>query len=93
MSQITAMRLMRDKYNIPLSELSKAANVSTQYLSDLELGKYEDRYNYKKCGEPLMQKAFEIIATNRAEQARRLLDDLDGYRHRLLEFTEGHDEL
>ena len=87
------MRLIRLKYGIPARELAEAAGVSPQYITGLELGDYTGRYNYRRRGEPMIQKAFERAAANRAEQARRLSEDIARHRGRLLDFMEGDYEL
>jgi len=93
MTTITRMRFLRNKYNIPMRELAQAAGVSQQYMSDLELGKYQDRYDYRKGGGPLVQRAFEGVAETRLEQARRLSGDIEGSRGRLLDYMEDGYEL
>ena len=93
MSKSTVMRRIRLKYGIPARELAEFAGLSQQFVSDLELGKYIDRYDYAKSGGPVMQKAFEGAAADRAEQARRLGGDIAKYRGRLLDFMEDTDEL
>jgi len=93
MTQATVARLLRDKYNIPVSELAKAAGVSQQYISGLELGKYQELFDYKKSCGPLMQKAFEGVAASRSEQVRLLTEDIARNSRRLLDFMEENDEL
>ena len=93
MSKSTYMRRLRHKYAISARELAEIAGVSQQFVSDLELGKYAERYDCTQRGEPLMQKAFECAAANRAEQARQLAGDISMYRHCLLELSEDNDEL
>ena len=94
MSKASIARRLREKYGISIRELAGAAGVSLQYISDLELGKYAGLYEYRLSGAPLMQKAFEGVAAERAELAHRLSGDLGKYSSRLLDFVEdGNDEL
>ncbi|MCL1835821.1 MAG: helix-turn-helix transcriptional regulator [Oscillospiraceae bacterium] len=93
MSRTTVMRCLREKYGITTRELAEAAGVSQQYISDLELGRYIDRYDYRKSGVPLILRAFEIVATIKAQQVCGLLADLTGNRSRLLDYMEENDEL
>jgi len=93
MKKVTVMRSLRDKYGVSARELADAAGVSQQYISDLELGRYRERYDYRKSGEPLVQKAFETVAAARKEQAWQLSEDLANNRHRLLGFVEENNEL
>ena len=72
MSKSTNMRRLRHKYGIYTTELSRIAGVSQQFISDLELGKFANMYDYRRRGEPMLQEAFEIAAADRLEQARRL---------------------
>ena len=92
MKRVTLMRLLRHRYGITTRELAEAVGVSRQYVSDLELGKYIGRYDFRHSGTPLMQAAFERVAANKAEQARQLLEDCDNNCHRLLDFVEVKDE-
>lgn len=86
------MRLLRLEFGISVRELAEAAGVSKQYMSGIELGKYT--YDYSKNSERLIQKAFERVIEQRAEQARRLSEAYTENRHRLLELvTEEQHEL
>ena len=90
MGQISVLRLLRHQYGITLIELAKAAGVSLQYVSDIELGKY----NISKSNQLLMQRAFEKVITQRILQAQRLSEAYAGNRQRLLNLiTEDDDEL
>jgi len=91
--KISVMRRLRAQYGVSAKELSDIAGVSPQYIISLELGDYRGRYDYRRRGEPMMLEAFERAAANRMEQARRLSEDIDKYRDRLLEFMEDSDEL
>jgi len=93
MNKATIMRQLRHKYGITIRELAEAVGLSHQFVSDLELGKYTGRYNYRQSGVPLMQKALESIIGNRAAQAQRLSEDFERNRHRLLDYMEEKDEL
>ena len=93
MNRDTVTRVLRHKYGITIRELAEAAGISVQHLNDLELAKYVDVYDYRQSGGPLMQKAFEGVAANRMEQARRLSEDIHKYSNRLLDFWEEDDEL
>ena len=93
MKNVTTMRLLRHKYGISMRELAEAVGVSHQHISNLELGKYADSYDYKLSGEVLVLRAFENIAANRMEQARWLSEDISEYHDRLLDFLEDDDEL
>ena len=91
MSSVTVMRLLRLKHKITAKELATAAGVSQQFVSDLELNKYKGRYDCAPNGAPLMLKAFERIANERAREVCGLLADLSNNRHRLLEHMEDKD--
>ncbi|MCL1835891.1 MAG: helix-turn-helix domain-containing protein [Oscillospiraceae bacterium] len=93
MSRVTVMRFLRLKHKITAKELAKAAGVSQQFVSDLELNKYKGRYDCAPNGAPLMLKAFESIANDRAREVRGLLKDLSANRLRLLQYMEENDEL
>jgi hypothetical protein len=93
MNRISAARLLRFRHGITTVELARAAGVSHQYISSLELGKYCGGYDYRKSGGVLMQRAFEIVAAERNARARYLSEDFDKYRYRLLDFLEGDYEL
>ena len=93
MKGVMVMRTLRHRYGITIRELAEAVGVSHQYVSDLELGKYTGRYDFRHSGIPLMQAAFERVVDNKAEQARRLSEDYGKYRHSLLDFVEVNNEL
>ncbi len=81
MLNITVMRFLRMKYGITTRELSAAAGVSQQYISDMDLGKCGRSYT---C-ELLAQKAFERIIEQRRGQAAELSAEYAGLRDRLLD--------
>ena len=93
MNQITVAKYLREKYCISARQLAGAAGVSQQYISDLELGKYSERYDYVKTGTPLIYEAFENVIRQRKEQLRQLSVELAKYRCRLLNSMEETDEL
>ena len=93
MNKSTYMRRLRYKYGISAKELSDIVGVSPQYIIGLELGEYSGRYNFRRRGEPMVQKAFESAAANRAEQARLLSEDLAKYSGRLLDYVEDSNEI
>ena len=87
------MRMLREKYHIPVRELAIAAGVSQQFISDMELGKYNDRYAYRKRGEPLLFGAFLSVAAARERQAKRLIEDLTNNQNRLFEYVEDMEDM
>jgi len=89
----TAARLLRLRHGIPLRELAEAAGVTHQHISDLETGRHAGRYDTRRGGAALLQRAFEGVIANRAERARRLSEDFVACRHRLLDIVEGKHEL
>lgn len=93
MKRVSVMRILRHRYGITLAELAEAIGVSGQYISDLELGKYSERYHYRQSGGPLVLRAFSNVAASRTEQMRRLTEDLTRNCHCLLDFVEEDDEL
>jgi|GEM_PF-746027 len=86
--RIPAMRHLRHKHNISVREVARAAGVTPQFISNLELGKYVGRYNYRKKGEALIQIAFESIISSRLEHIWQLSDDFLKHRHNLLGIVE-----
>ena len=90
MDQMSILRLLRHQYGITLKEFAEAAGVSSQYVSDIELGKYK----VSKSNEYLIQKAFEKVISQRFLQTWRLSEAYVDTRHRLLDFlTEDDYEL
>ncbi len=90
MSISTVMRCLRLKHSISLRELSAAAGVSHQYMSDIELGKYGRR---EVC-ETQMRHAFEKVIEQRSSRNSALSADYAGCRDRLLDYiAEGEHEL
>ena len=87
MEKISILRLLRIKYGITLNELAKAAGVSFQYVSDIELGKY----SVSKSSKLLMQKAFSKVIAQRFVQLRRLSEAYENNRHCLLDFVPEED--
>ena len=89
MSISTVMRCLRLKHSISLRELSDAAGVSHQYMSDIELGKYGKR---EVC-ETQMRYAFEKVIEQRSRRNTELAADYAGCRDRLLDTAmEGEHE-
>ena len=93
MSGDTVTRHLRQKHGISLRELAEAVGVTHQFVSDLELAKYIGQYDFRRNGALLMQEAFEAVIAGKKEQARRLSEDYESCRHRLLDFMEGNNEL
>lgn len=90
MEKVRYMRLLRLEYNISLKELAIAAGVSSQYISDIELGKYHPTASVNR----LIDKAFENVIHQRIEQLVRLSDVYYRNRLHLLESSmEGFYEL
>jgi len=81
------MRFLRIKYGITLPELANAVNVSHQYISEIELG--------HECGNSLelMQKAFEVVISQRNKRFQELSADFSDNRDRLLELSASEVDL
>jgi transcriptional regulator with XRE-family HTH domain len=84
MDKISAMRALRLEYGVSLPELARAARVSPQYLSGLELGEFTATDNAKK----LAQLAFDRTLEARTAQNYGLLRVYSENRERLLDFVE-----
>ena len=79
------MRILRFQYGISTRELAKAAGVSQQYLSNIELGRYNCKLTAKHL--TMMQNAFEKVIKQRAEQVRELSETYAANRNRLLDLV------
>ena len=69
METLTVMRRLRIKYGVTIRELARAAGVSHQYISKLELGSRHDI--------AVVQRAFERVIEERKMLAR--VFELDYY--------------
>ena len=78
------MRLLRLKHGISLVDLAKAARVTPQRISQIELSA-EPATPYHR---ELIAEAFAIIAEERGKEGRALRRDLSRLEYSLLDFTE-----
>ena len=84
MYQTRWMRVLRLKHHISLVDLSKAAKVSPQRISQIELSS-EPATNYHR---ELIAEAFAIVADKRGKEGAVLRSELKRLEYRLLDFTE-----
>jgi len=85
MKKITVMRSLRLLHGISLKELAAAANVSTQYISRVELGTAYGK-NLK-----LAQKAFEMLIAEKTGRLDELKKTYTDVKDRLLEYEKSED--
>lgn len=78
------MRLLRLKHNITVAELARAAKVSPQRISQIELSP-EPATAYHRA---LIAEAFAIIAYESGKDGAPLRHDLRRLEYTLLDFTE-----
>jgi transcriptional regulator with XRE-family HTH domain len=84
MARITVMRALRLEYGISTGELTRAARVSQQYLSGLELGEITATNNAKKLAQIAFDRAIEMRTTKNYSLLRAYSEN----RERLLDFVE-----
>lgn len=84
MITVTRLRIVRQRHRISLSELAKAAEVSTQQMSRLELGDVRGTaFQERKVTE-----AMRTVIASRKVALRRLEQDCDTHGGKLLEQLE-----
>ena len=79
---IRTMRLLRHRHKISYVELSAAAQVSTQRLSQIELNPKESTEHHYA----IMCCAFEQVIAGRSASLRALEEDYERYRPQLLDY-------
>ena len=83
MPQTRVMRLLRFRHNVSLAQLARAAKVSPQRISQMELG-IEPSTEYQR---ELIREAFAIIADERGQDGGDLRRDLRRLEYRLLDYV------
>ena len=88
MPKTTNLRRLRIKYNIPLRALAEKLDVSTQFLSCVELGIVQVSKRY----EERLQRAIEMLVAESIEVLFRMEREFDDYNGKLLQESEVPDE-
>ena len=90
MKKLTVMRKIRLLHGISLKELAEAVSVSTQYMSNIELG---DAYNrYSQHLEKLVQEAFEAVILRKKLRLEELSKSYFDNKDRILEYEIVEDD-
>ena len=81
---VRKMRILRNKYRIPLRELSDACGISKQRLSQIELGETP----VSEAASQTVADAFAAVAERRRDSSNGLSRDFRRHKNTLLESVE-----